>query len=75
MQASAFGLGVDMFCRPLREVGLLVMPDAGLDATRCVESICEVSQAAGVLWLRVLGMAVRVFINPPSVAHRVQVMN
>jgi len=48
-RTSGVGMGVGRFSRPLRGVGVLAMPDAGLDATRRVQSVCEVSRGAGVL--------------------------
>jgi len=48
-QASGLGMGVGRFSRPLRGVGVLAMPDTGLDTTRRVESVCEVPLGAGVL--------------------------
>jgi len=40
---------VGRFGRLLREVGVLAMPDVGLDTTRCVESICKVHLGAAVV--------------------------
>jgi len=68
MQASGFGMGVGRFSRPLRGVGVLAMPDAGLDTTRRVESVCEVPLGAGVLYLLVSGVAVGVIIDRHCVA-------
>jgi len=48
-RASGLGMGVGRFSRPLRGVGVLAMPDAGLDTMRRVDSVCEVPQGAGVL--------------------------
>jgi len=45
---SGFVMGVGRFSRPLRGVGVLVMPDAGLDMTRHVESVCVIPLGAGV---------------------------
>jgi hypothetical protein len=42
-------MGVGRFSRPLRGVGVLAMPDAGLDTTRRVESVCVIPLGAGVL--------------------------
>jgi len=36
VQASGLGMGVGRFPRPLRGVGVLPMPDAGLDTMRCI---------------------------------------
>jgi len=38
-------MGVGRFSRPLRGVGVIAMPDAGLDTTQCV----EVPPGAGLL--------------------------
>jgi hypothetical protein len=72
-RASGFGMGVDRFSRPLRGVGVLVMPDAGLDATRRVESVCMVPLGAGVLRLLIPGVAVGVIIDSRCVADGVEV--
>jgi len=71
--ASGFGMGVGMFSRPLGAVGVLAMPDAGLDTTRRVESVCKVPQGVGVLRLLVPSVAVGVFIDRRSVADGVDV--
>jgi hypothetical protein len=71
--ASGFGMGVGRFARPLRGVGVLAMPDAGLDTTRHVESVCVIPLGAGVLRLLVPGMAVGVSIDPRCVADAVEV--
>jgi len=73
MRASGFGMGVGRFSRPLREVGVLAMPDAGLDTTRRVESVCIIPLGAGVLRLLVPGMAVGVIINRRCVADGAEV--
>jgi len=73
VRASGLGMGVGSFSRPLRGVGVLAMPDAGLDTTRRVESVCKVPPGAGVLRLLVPGMLVGVFIDRHSVADRVEV--
>jgi len=72
-QASGFGMGVGRFLRPLRGVGVLVMPDAGLDTTRRVESVCVIPLGAGVLRLLVPGVAVGVIIDRRCVADGVEV--
>jgi hypothetical protein len=71
--ASGFGMGVGRFSRPLRGVGVLAMPDAGLDTTRRVESVCMVPLGAGVLRLLVPGVAVGVIIDSRCVAEGVEV--
>jgi hypothetical protein len=52
---------------------VLAMPDARLDTTRRVESVCEVPPGAGVLRLLIRGMAVGVIINRCCVADGVTV--
>jgi len=42
-------MGVGRYSRPLREVGVLAMPDAGLVTMRRVEFACKVPPGAGVL--------------------------
>jgi len=74
-RVSGFGMGVGKFPRPLRGVGVLAMPDAGLDITRCVESVCMVPLGAGVLRLLVHGVAVGVIIDRRCVADGVEVMH
>ena len=48
------------------------MPDAGLDSTQRVESVCEVPLGAGGLQLLVPSMAVGVLIEHHCVADGVQ---
>jgi len=48
-QGCGFGMGVGRFSRPRREVGVIAMPDVGLDTTRRVESVCDIPLGAGVL--------------------------
>jgi len=69
--ASGLGMGVGRFSRPLRGVGVLAMPDAGLDTTRRVESVCEVQLGGGVLRRLVPGVAVGVVIDRCSVVDGV----
>jgi len=73
-RASGLGIGVGRFSRQLRGVGVLAMPDAGLDTTRLVESVYKVPAGAGVLRLLVTGMAVGVFIDRRSVADGVEAL-
>jgi len=61
--ASGLGMGVGRFSRPLRGVGVLAMPDAGLDTTRRINSVFEVPLRAGALRLLVPGVAVGVIIH------------
>jgi len=68
-RASGLGKGVGRFSRPQRGVGVITMPDAGLDTTRRV----EVPPGAGVLRLLVPGVAVGVFVDCRCVADRVEV--
>jgi len=72
-QASGFGMWVGSFSRPLRGVGVLAMPEAGLDMTQCVESVCKVPPDVGVLRLLVPSVVVGVCIDCHSVADRVEV--
>ena len=39
---SGLGMGVGRFSRPLRRVGVLAMPDVGLDRRQCIQSVCDV---------------------------------
>jgi len=70
---SGFGMVVGRLSRPLREVGVLAMPDAGLDTMQRVESVCMVPLGAGVLPLLVAGVAVRVIIDHRCVSDGVEV--
>jgi hypothetical protein len=68
-RASGLGMGIGWFSRPRRGVGVITMPDAGLDTTRRV----EVPPGAGVLRLLVPRMAVGVFVDRRCVADGVEV--
>jgi hypothetical protein len=57
--ASGFGMRVGRFSRPVRGVGVITMPDVGLDTMRNV----EVPPGAGELQLCVPGVEVGVFIH------------
>jgi hypothetical protein len=72
-RVSGFGMGVDIFSRPLRGVGVLAMPDAGLDTTRHVESVRMVLLGAGVVRLCVPGVVVGVIIDRRCVVDGVEV--
>ena len=48
-RASGFRMWVGRFSSPVGGLGVLAMPAAGLDTTRCVESVCMVLLEAGVL--------------------------
>jgi len=48
-RASGLVMGVGRFSRLLREVGVIVLPDAGLITMRLIESVCEVPPDPGVL--------------------------
>jgi hypothetical protein len=72
-QASGFGMGVGRFSRPLRGVGVLAMPDAGLDTSRLVESVGMVTLGAAVLQLLVPGVAVGVITDSCCVADGMDV--
>jgi hypothetical protein len=67
-RASSLAMGVGRFARPLRGVGVIAMPNAGLDTTRRV----EVPPGAGVLRMLVTGVAVAVFIDRHCVADGVE---
>jgi hypothetical protein len=71
-RASGFGMGAGRFSRPLRGLGVLAMPDAGLDTTRCVESVCMVPLGAGELRLLVPGVVVGVIIDRRCVVDGVE---
>jgi len=73
MIARAFrlGMGVGRFSRLLRGVGMIAMPDLGLDTTRPD----ELPLGAGVLLLHVPSVAVGVFIDRRCVADGVEVMH
>jgi len=72
-RASGLGMGVDRIARPLRGVGVLAMPDAGLDTTRRIESVWVIPLGTGVLRLLVPGVAVGVIIDRRCVADGVEV--
>jgi len=76
MIARAFGfrMGVGRFSRPLRGVGAIAMPDAGLDTMRRFESDWLVPLVAGVLRLLVPSVAVGEIIDCRGVADGVEVM-
>jgi len=61
-------MGVGRFSTPLRGVGVVAMPDTGLDTTRRVQSLCMVPLGAGVLRLLVRSVAVGVIIDRCCVA-------
>jgi len=67
--ASGLGMRVGKFSRPLRRVGVIAMPNAGLDTTGRV----AFSAGAGVLRLLVTSVAVGVFIDRRCVADWVEV--
>ena len=71
--ASGLGVGEGRFSGPQSGVGVLAMPDAGLDTMRRVESVCMVPLGAGVLRLLVPGVAVGVIIDRRCVADGVEV--
>jgi hypothetical protein len=72
VRASGFRIGGGRCSRPLRGVGVLAMPDAGLDTTRRGESLFMVPLGAGVLRLLVPGVAVGVIIDRRCVVDRVE---
>jgi len=71
--ASALEMGVGRFWRPLRGVGVLAMPDAELDTTRHVESVCVILLVAGVLGLVVPSVEVGVIIDRRCVVDGMEV--
>ena len=71
--ASGVEMQVDWFSRQLRGVGVLAMPNAGLDAMRRLESASEVPLGADVLRLLVPGIAVGVLVDSRSVVDGVEV--
>jgi hypothetical protein len=71
-RASGLGMRVDRCSRRLRGVGVLEMPDAELDTTRCVQSVCVIPLGAGVLRQRVSTRVVGVIIDHRWVANRVE---
>jgi translation initiation factor 6 (eIF-6) len=73
VRASGFEMGVGRFSKPLNRVGVLAMPDARLDKTRRIESVCMVPLGAGVLRLLVPSVAVGVIIDHRCVVHGVEV--
>jgi len=70
---SGSGMRVGRISRPPRGVGEQAMPDAGLDTTQSVESVCEVPPRAGVLQLLLPGMVVGVIIDRRCVLDRLEV--
>jgi len=60
---SGLEMGVGKMWRPLREVGVLALPDAGLDTMPHIESVDKNAVGAGVLQLHWPGMAVGVYID------------
>jgi hypothetical protein len=73
VRVTGFGMGVGRFTRRLRGVGVLAMPDAGLDKMRRVESTCKVPRGAGVQWLLVPTMGIGQVIDRRSAADGVEV--
>jgi len=71
--ASGLGMGVGMFSRPRRGVGVLAMLDAGLDMTPRIKSVCVIPLGSGAVRLLVPGVAVRVIIDRRCVADGVEV--
>jgi len=65
-------MGVGRVSGPQRGVGVLAMPDAGLDTTQHVGSVCEVPPGAGVVRLLVPSVVVGVFIDRHCVADGVE---
>jgi hypothetical protein len=72
-RCSGFGMGIGGYSRPLRRVGVLAIPDAGLNTMQCIKSVCVIVLGAGVLRLLVPGMSVGVIIDYRCVADGVEV--
>jgi hypothetical protein len=70
---SGLGMGVGKFTRPLGGVGVLAMPDVGLDTMRRVETVCKAPPGVCVLRLLVPSLAVGVCIDFRCVAGGVEV--
>ena len=66
--ASGLGMRVGSVSRQLRGVGVIAMPDSGLDTMQCP----EVHPGAGVLRLPVPGAVGGVFIDRPCEADGVE---
>jgi hypothetical protein len=66
---SSLGMVVSRFSRRRGGVGVITMPDGGLDTSRCV----EVCLGVGVLRLLVPGVVVGVCTESHSVADGVEV--
>jgi len=73
MRASGVGMGVGLYSRPWRGVGVVAIPEVRLNTMRHVESVCEVPPATGVLRLLVLSMVVGAIIERCCVAAKVEV--
>ena len=71
MIAQAHGLGMEVgrFSRPLKGVGVIAMPDEGMNTMQYIEA----PLGAGELRLLVPGLAVGVFIHRCCVADGVEV--
>jgi len=72
-QASGLRMTLGRVSRPLRGVGLLAMPDGGLDISQHIESVCKVPPGTGVLQLVVPGIAVVGFNHHYSELDKVEV--
>jgi len=73
VRATGLQMAVSRFSRQLREVGVLAMPDAGLDAIRGVDSVCKGPPDSSALRLLIPGLAVGVCIDGCSVVDGVEV--
>jgi len=71
--ASGLRMGVGRFSRPLRAVGVLAMPDAGLVTTQHIGYLWENLPGADMQRLVVPSIAVAVFIENHCVPDRVEV--
>jgi hypothetical protein len=64
-RASGLGMVIDRFSTPRGGVGVITIPEAGLDTTRCF----EVPPGARVVQLLLPGIAVGVFIDCRCTVH------
>jgi hypothetical protein len=71
--ASGTEMGLGRFSRPLRGVGVLALPDVGLDTTQRVESVRGIPLGASVLRLLVPSVAVGEIVDRGCVADGVEV--
>jgi len=68
-------MGVGWFSRLLRGVGVVAIPDVGVNTMQRIESVCNVSPAAGMLWLLLPVVAVGVLIAHCCAVDRMDAMH